>query len=524
MTAPSLLLPAAGTNSPHGARLGRQEPRLRSVPSYSATLGQEAIDLTAAAGQILDPWQCLVVNDILGIQDDGRWSAFETCTIAQRQQGKGGIIEAIELGGLFLFGEKLILHSAHEYKTANEAFLRIKSLIDGCSDLSRHVRAIREANGEQQVIMMKGCCPLHPKTEPEHRLRFVARSKGSGRGFSGQRNILDEAYALTRTQLAALLPTMSAQPNPQLNQFSTVPDPDAMPSPEEAVLPGIRRRALAAIEAGRPGALAYHDWSMRDGEDPTNVDLWYECNPALGIRIAEDYVAAELDALGPEKFSVERLGLWPRPDQVKLWQVISQSDWLDARMPDFTHPSPVAFAVAVSTDRQWATIAAAGPSPDGLLLVHIADRREGTAWVVPRLRQMIERWSPVAVVIDKGSPAGSLAAEVEEAGIELTPITTRDVVAAAGRFYDGVSGQQATDPETGLPGPNPRIIRHRDQPELNDATAGAVPRDLAGAWAWDQMAAKVDLAPLIAVSNALWGYTTRAPSAAAVEPWVMFRR
>ena len=193
---------------PPAVRVGSQEPRLRSVPPYSATLGPEAVDLAAAAGLVCDPWQALCVHDILAVGEYGRWVAPETCTVCQRQDGKGAIIETIELAGLFLFGERLILHSAHEYKTAQEAFLRIRDLVDGCADLTRYVKAIREANGEQQIILMSGA-----------RLRFVARSKGSGRGFSGQRNILDEAFALTRTHLAALLPTMSAQPNPQFNQF-----------------------------------------------------------------------------------------------------------------------------------------------------------------------------------------------------------------------------------------------------------------------------------------------------------------
>lgn len=500
--------------------LGRQEPRLRSVPAYAATLGREAIDLTAAAGQVLDPWQCETVCDILGVQDDGLWAAFETLTIAQRQQGKGGIIEAIELGGLFLFGEKLILHSAHEYKTAQEAFLRIKSLIDGCGDLSRHVKAIREANGEQQVILMRGCCAMHPRSEPEHRLRFVARSKGSGRGFSGQRNILDEAYALTRTQLAALLPTMSAQPNPQLNQFSTVPDPETMPEPHEAVLPGVHQRAINAVVSGRAGRLAYHDWSVRPDEIPEGdpmtdplvadryIELAYETNPALGIRISEEYVRSELDALGPAKFATERLGLWPDSSGAQ-WLVIPRSDWLAASAPDAPHPSPLAFAVTLSTDRRWATIAAAGPIPDGLILTVVVDRREGTGWVAGRLLELIDRWKPVAVVIDKGSPASSLAIEAEEAGVELTPIATRDVAAAAGAFFDGFAGRPAPDPDTGVMGRDPRVLRHRDQKELTDAVAAAVKRNLSSQWAFDQMAAATDITPVIACANALWGYQTR---------------
>jgi len=451
----------------------------------------EAAELSAAAGQVLDPWQQLVLNDILGVRDDGIWSAFETCTVVQRQCGKGAIIEAVELAGLFLLGEQLILHSAHEYKTAQEAFLRIKALIEGCDDLMRHVKVIREANGEQQVILRSGA-----------RLRFVARSKGSGRGFSGQRNILDEAYALTRSQLAALLPTMSAQPNPQMNLFSTVPDVDTLPPEgEEAVLPDVHKRALVAVESGDPGRLAYHDWSAPRDSDPTDVDLWYECNPALGIRVSEDYVRAELAALGNRKFGTERLGIWEDDD--RNWHVISRTDWFAAADPESKAVDPVAFAVVLSTDRDWPTICAAGAREDGLIHVTIVDRRKGTGWVVPRLVELWNKWDPCAVVIDKGSPAASFVLEAEQAGVDLLPIQTRDVAAAAGMFFDGVSGLPDVD------GADPRVIRwrpHESQEPLTTAVAGALKRPLSTTFAWDQMAATVDISPLIGVSNALWGF------------------
>lgn len=508
MTASVLLPPSVATSWRPGVRIGRQDPRLRSVPPYTSSFGQEAADLIAAAGQVLDPWQQSVLTDILGCRDDGMWASFETCTVTQRQNGKGGIIEAVELAGLFLLDEQLILHSAHEYKTAQEAFLRIKALIEGCADLSRHVKVIREANGEQQVILMSGA-----------RLRFVARSKGSGRGFSGQRNILDEAYALTRAQLAALLPTMSAQPNPQMNLFSTVPDLEMVADPEY-VLPDVHRRALAAISTENPARLAYHDWSAPIGADVDDVDLWYECNPALGIRIAEEYVASELAALGAEKFGTERLGIWP-PEGDERWLVIPRSDWEAAKVTDDVRPSPVALAVVLSTDRQWATICLAGRRPDELLQVEVADRRQGTGWVVGRLRDLMQRWSPVAVVIDKGSPAASLAAEAEEAGIELTPITTRDVAAAAGAFYDGIAGRPSLDPETGEMGRDPRVVRHLNQPELTAAVAGALKRPLSAAWAWDQMTATTDITPVIGASNALWGFMTNQPR--PVVPMVAWR-
>jgi hypothetical protein len=446
-----------------------------------------------------------VVCDILGTNDNGLWAAFETCTIAQRQQGKGAIIETVELGGLFLFGERLILHSAHEYKTAQEAFLRIKALIDGCSDLSRYVKAIREANGEQQIILMDGA-----------RLRFVARSKGSGRGFSGQRNILDEAYALTFTQLAALLPTMSAQPNPQMNLFSTVPDVDTMPEAEDAVLPGVHKRALEAAASGDPGRLAYHDWSMRPGEDPFDVDVWYECNPALGIRIAEDYVRAELAALGPAKFSIERLGLWPAEDGDNLWQVISEDRWQASLDPTSTALDPVSLAVYTTPDRRITCIGAAGAREDGDISFGVYAHDSGTEWVPSTVVAAVRDLKPCRLVIDKAGAGANLVVEVADAlkaanlQIEVTTMTGAEVGQAYGMVYDALTRSESA--------PAWRLW-HRGQDKLTAAVASAVVRSLGReGTTWDTLKTTADLSPLIAGTNAVWGFVTRPDDA---EPWVL---
>jgi len=491
------------TSSRPRVRVGSQTPRLRSVPAYSRTAGDDAVALIAAAGQPLDEWQANVVRDILAMRDDGTWAAFETCLITQRQNGKGAVIEALELAGLFLFGEQMILHSAHEYKTAQEAFLRIKSLIDGCRDLRRHVKSIREANGEQQVILLSGA-----------RLRFVARSKGSGRGFSGQRNILDEAYALTRTQLAALLPTMSAQPNPQVNLFSTAPDVETMPPPEEASLLSVRERALTAIAGATPGRLAYHEWSPPDGADVADADVWYECNPALGIRISEEYVASELAALGPEKFAVERLGVWPRSADDR-WRVVSEERWLAAQDTQSQPEDPLVFGVAVyrADGKVMSCIGLAGVRRDGDLHVEVPqmDHRSGTGWVVERAKELHERWRPARWAVDASSPAGALIPDLEAAGLPVEKLAARHVAQAYGLLVDGMTRTPAelTEITVGDDGATKpaRRVWHRDDPRLTVAMASATSRPVGSDGStWDSRTN--DLTPLLAVSNALWGLVT----------------
>jgi hypothetical protein len=48
------------------------------------------------------------------------------------------------------------------------------------------------------------------------RIRFRTRTKGGGRGFSGDFLALNEAMELPESTMGALLPTLSARPNPQV--------------------------------------------------------------------------------------------------------------------------------------------------------------------------------------------------------------------------------------------------------------------------------------------------------------------
>lgn len=477
------------TNLLSAERLGSRTPRVSNYPRFRASAGQDAVELAASAGLILDPWQQDVLVAALGEGPGGRWTAPDVGLVVPRQNGKGSVLEARELAGLFLFGES-ILHTSHEFKTSMDHYRRLERLIRNTPDLHRKVHSYPKAPGTEGIVMRDG-----------RALRFMARTKDAGRGFPADVVIVDEAFGATDQHLAALMPTQQSKPNPQTWYTSSPP------------LDGISGEPLFAMRArGEAGAedLAWFDWGAEIGVDPDDVDNWYATNPAMGYRLTERGMAGMRAKLSDEAFSRECLGVWPR-NSAEMWMVIPKSDWEAAEVTDEIRPDPVALSVVLSTDRQWATICLAGKRPDGLLQVEVADRRQGSGWVVDRLKGLVERWKPRAVVIDKGSPAASLAAEVEESGIELCPIATRDVAAAAGAFYDGIAGRPSPDPDTGKMGRDPRVIKHRNQPDLNAAIAGAVKRPLASTWAWDQLAATVDITPVIGCSNALWGYTTNAP-------------
>lgn len=216
--------------------LGSQVPRYQVVPPARSSAGGDAVELAASAGLILDPWQRTVLEGALGERDDGKWAASEVGLIVPRQNGKGGVLEARELAGLFLFEERLLIHSAHEFKTAAEAFRRLRDLVVNSDELLKQVapHGIHTSHGEEGIELRTG-----------QRIRFLARSTGSGRGFTGDLNVLDEAYNLTKATMSALVPTLSARPNPQLWYASSAP----LPRVESDTLRRLCRRGRAEARA-----------------------------------------------------------------------------------------------------------------------------------------------------------------------------------------------------------------------------------------------------------------------------------
>lgn len=481
------------------------------MPPAVGTSGPEACDLLRTTGQKPDGWQEDSVADILAEGEDGRWAARRTYQVVPRQNGKGGCIEPIELYGLYVLHET-ILHSAHLFDTSREAFMRVRALIEGTPDLSRRVKRINEAHGKEGIELLDrpavftGDGMLVHRSIPGGQLRFHARTKGGGRGKSPQRLVLDEGFALTREQMAALLPSISAQDDPHVNVFST-PPPVGDPA---VVLMAARRSVLDRIAARLPAEVAWLEWGVERGVDVTQPAAWAQANPAYGIRISERTCRDELDALGLEEFSVERCGMWPLMGDAQ-WTVIPEADWTAADDPTTARAAGArpALAVDMAPDRSWAAILVAWYRPDGLRQVAVNDLREGTGWVVDRAHELRRRHNPCVWVVDRASPATSLIPDLErDTGpdgaplIEVVRMSTPDGVAAAGMVWDGICGV----PTPGSP--SPRTLRHSGQQRLDDAVAAAVRRPPDDkAWCWDRARPWAWL--LIGATGAVWGLATR---------------
>ena len=115
--------------------LGEQEPRLSLVPDGDVARGDAAVEFCRAVGLTLYPWQEDLLRDMCRTRVDGSWSAREVIVPVARQNGKGEVLVARELVGIFLFGEMRIMHSAHFLDTAIDAGNRLWSIIESNEEL-----------------------------------------------------------------------------------------------------------------------------------------------------------------------------------------------------------------------------------------------------------------------------------------------------------------------------------------------------------------------------------------------------
>ena len=501
--------------------MGVQTPRVSSVPNYGYSLGVEAIELAEHAGLILDPWEQLAVMDILGQDDDGLWAAFEAALIVARQNGKGSVLETLELAWLFLCGDRLIIHTAHEFKTAAEGYLRISTLIKNTPDLNKKVKAYHGSHGDEGITLRNG-----------QRLRFLARSKGSGRGFTADKLVWDEAYELPSSSVAASLPTLSARPNPQVVYTSSAPLDGS------ATLKKIVERGRHGNdENGKPlseddwASLCYLEWSAdpngydfdNDGERiPLDLDDrrgWAAGNPGLGYRLRESFIIKERAAMTDVEFARERLGVIDDP---RISAVISPILWEKARDGESVVNDPVSFGIDTNPDSTWSTITVTGGRTDGKVHTEIVDGRRGMNWMVQRLIDLVADWEPRYIVVDAMSPASALIPALMEAGIELRSTTatgTQLVVTNTTQYGRACQSYLELIKEDGL--------RHIGQTQLTLATENGTKRIIgeAGLWGWARKDSG-DITALVSSTLSVYGYQLELaePEEVVDNSVVIFRR
>lgn len=442
----------------------------------------------------------------MAVRSDGKWLHTDVGVMVSRQNGKGSILEALELWGMFI-NEETIMHTAHNHKTSLEHFRRMEALIRSAPELASEVLRFSHNNNDQVIELRSGA-----------RLMFGTRTKGAARGLTLDRVVCDEAMYLTEEHMTALSPTTMAVPNPQM-WFT-----GSAGTKESTEFGRMRSRAMD----GTHPSLFYAEWSIdahndfctfdcEAHDDPYSEESWAKANPTLGDRIAIDYIESKSRSMSVEAFQQEHLGVGDWPVDGDEWKIIGNDSW-NACSDRLSAPgSTVVLAVDTTPDRKYSCIALAGLNTFDQVHVEITsdgeeyDHKAGVQWVVPTIMDMWDNLKPSCVVINKSSPAATFIADLEEKGVKVVAPTAAEYSQACGDFYSSV-----------VPRKGERItLAHLGQQPLDSAVAGADKRDLADTWAWSRRTSAVDISPLVAATLAAWGYRKHGHIKTAA-PWIAY--
>ena len=470
--------------------IGSQEPRIQVEPHRVLTDGGDAALLMQTYGYELDPWQQHVVDCWLGKDELGRYTVTSAGLSVPRQNGKNECLIGREFFGMTINGEK-ILHTAHQVRTAKKAFRRLVAMFTDKRhpEVTDLVAAIRYTNGEEQIELVNGGS-----------IEFSARSRQAARGFEGiSLVIFDEAQELTDDQLEAIMATLSASATGtrQLLYTGTPPYPGC---PGDVFR---RRRSACLKDPGRRDA--WHEWSVAADSiveiKTEDTGLWYMTNPALGIRLSEEFTVEEQRTMSADGFARERLGWWaPEVTQTEDY-AIPVEVWDACRSSELKPDGKTAYGVKFSADGAVVSLCGAVLPTEGPARISLIEQKStsyGTRWLADWLNARYTKAS--CVVIDGRNGVDVLVDKISGVwrmkGSVIRP-TVKEVIASVGTLTDALNEQTVT--------------WYEKQPALRESAITSVRRKIGGGWGFGGE----NSTPIEAAALALWGVKTskRDPSA-----------
>lgn len=408
-------------------RLGRQTPTVWSTLPYTHTEGQEVIDSYEATGQSVMEWQKLQVNAILAVDDEGKYIHRRYGLSVSRRNGKTEVFLMREIYALRK-GEK-VLHTAHQTATSNDASQRLAEALTRMGyeevikrkkdEIYDHHFTYRKQFGLEVITLL---------CEGEGQVSFRTRTSRGGLGQKCDVLIVDEAQEYLVEQENTLKFLVSDSKNRQILMCGTPPTAIS----QGTVFKDFRKSVLE----GKPKYDGWAEWSVPTRADPHNVDMWYECNPSLGIVFDEDAVELEIGSDDLD-FNIQRLGLWI---DYNLASAITEEEWQKTeieKLPKLKGKTYVGIKYGVSGVNVALTVAC--KTEDDHIFISAYDSRnirEGNSWIINYL-QTIK--SLDKVVVDGRGNDEILMKEMKNSGLKKPIIPNNsDFMLANSQFEQAV--------------------------------------------------------------------------------------
>ena len=450
-------------------RIGSQTPTRSLILPYDKSLGDEAIELYEKSGRHAYDWQKFIIDAILAKNEDDLWTHMNFGYAVPRQNGKNEIIAIRELKGLF-DGER-ILHTAHRTTTSAAAFNRLLAILEESGYEAQEDFHQIKATGRESIELY----------ETGGRVDFRTRTSTGGLGESFDLLVIDEAQEYTDDERSALQYTIAASPNPQTIYTGTPPTPIS----SGTVFTKLRENALF----GESEDDGWAEWSIdKETDDLRNVDLWYQTNPSLGLRVSERNIRAELGTDDLD-FNIQRLGLWIQYNQKSA---ISEKEWKELHVDELPKLKGKLFVgIKYGYDGTNVAMSIAIKTVDDDIFVEAIDcqsLREGNSWILHFLRSAdIQQ-----VVIDGANGQNILAEAMKNAKLKQPILpTVKEIILANAKFEQALFEQS---------------IKHRSQPSLFQIVTNCEKRNIgtSGGFGYRSQVEENDIALMDSMILAHW--------------------
>lgn len=457
-------------------RLGRQTPTVSIVLPYSESLGGEAVTLYNQSGRTAQPWQELMLEDIMAVNDEGLWVHMKFGWSIPRRNGKSEILIMRAIWDLT--HERRCLYTAHRGSTSDNAWEKVCKLLGKIGYREDEDYKTYKSAGRRSIEWLKD--------GSEAVINFRTRTATGGLGEGYDTLIIDEAQEYTGDQESALKYVVTDSPNPQTLMCGT--PPTAVSS--GTVFLTYRSTTLTGKGDEDAAEAGWAEWSVPELCDAHNPDLWYETNPSLGCILTERTIRSELGGDQVDD-NIQRLGLWLKYSQQSA---ISRADWEHCALhdpPDIGSSPRLFFGVKYGRSTN-VSLAVAVKTEDGKIFIEAIDCRpirDGNEWIIAYLRNP----HTDTVVIDGGGNQTVLAAALEDAGCECSVVLPKvpDVTAASALFEQHLFAGE---------------ILHMNQPALAQAAENCEHRAIgsSGGFGYASVLEGADISLLEAVVFAAW--------------------
>lgn len=323
----------------------------------------------------------------------------------------------------------------------------------------------------------------------------ISSKPSAGHGDTLDLGLVTEAFSQHDNRYEELMrPAMLARPGAQLIIESTAGTAESLYWNETVELE--RQRMIEEPDA--PSRTAFIDYSFAEDDDPGSPETWRRRIPALGITIREEEIQDEWDSAqgSPTKLRNFMRGIGNITDRGagESTSPFPADDWADTASDEWVIPAERAFALDVTNDRSWATIAQSGHNELGDVQVEVVAHDRSTHWVISRLVELFKEnpAAPRRIYIVGGGQASLMVDDIEKKDIEVIVLSRADYAAACARLFDEITAHQLTHRET-------------EQTPLDIAVGGAA-WSTGDARVWSRTKSTTIISPLVAVTAARWGY------------------